>query len=83
MARVDIPVKVQLGCDDCHRFLLKQTAEHKAEVARLQEQLETARQVADDGWAWVEKALAALGVETVFDIPAASPRDLAKENPDG
>ena len=35
MARMDVPIKVQLGCDDCHRFLLTKTAEHKAEVERL------------------------------------------------
>jgi hypothetical protein len=26
-------------------------------------------QYATDGWAWLDKALAALGIETVFEIP--------------
>jgi hypothetical protein len=37
MARGDVPTK--LGCDDCYRFLLAKTAEHKAEVERLNSQL--------------------------------------------
>lgn len=40
MARLDVPIKVQMGCDDCHRFLLKTTAEHKAEVNRLREDID-------------------------------------------
>lgn len=39
MSRIDMPIKVQLGCDYCYRFLLKQTAEHKADVERLREAL--------------------------------------------
>ena len=39
MARVDIPLKVQLGCDDCYRFLLAKTAEFNAERLKLRHAL--------------------------------------------
>lgn len=41
MPSLDVPIKVQLGCDDCYRFLLAERAKWEAERERLQAKLRT------------------------------------------
>ncbi len=41
----------------------------KAENERLREEFAATKKYAEEGWAWLGDALAALGVKTVFEIP--------------
>lgn len=55
----------------------KCACDRKRVLAALAELVEIAREseaYAKEGWAWLDEALAALGVETVFDIAAAEAR---------
>lgn len=47
MASIDVPIKVQLGCDDCYRFLLAERAKWNTERDRLREALELILRVHD------------------------------------
>jgi hypothetical protein len=49
----------------------------EAKLDTLQKELDATKEYAKEGWAWLDDALKALSVKTVFDIPKAEAKQVA------